>query len=125
MYDYIRQLGKELKEDELIEVLGTVSLLNEQPFCKQWIPLISSVGVQGMLSLCENLGGQDIQIPNIYQVLMVYAALMTLELNKRMPYEEAKQFVVGRLCLDGFDELVNQIRTTQTRIIESADSIND
>lgn len=105
--------------------LGTVSLLNEQPFCKQWIPLISSVGVQGMLSLCENLGGQTVQIPDIYQVLMVYAALMTLELNKRMSYEEAKQFVVGRLCLDGFDELVNQIRTTQARIIESADSVND
>lgn len=120
MYDYIRQLGKELKEDELIEVLGTVALLNEQPFCKEWIPLISAVGVQGMLSLCEHLGGCKIEIPNIYQVLMVYSALMVLELNHRMSYDEAKKLVIGRLYLDGFDELVEKIRVTQTRIIESS-----
>lgn len=116
MYNYIRELGKQLPEDDLVETLGMVAVLNEQPFCKNWTELIGAVGVEGMLCLCETLGGQTITLPTIYQVLMVYAAIMTLELCKTKPYEEAKEQVIGRLCLDGFDELVTKIKSTQTRI---------
>lgn len=120
MHDYIRELGNQLKDDDLIDVFGTAALLNEQPFCKDWVPLIGAVGVQGMLSLSEQLGGRTIQIPDIYQVLMVYAALMVIQLSESRSYEEAKEQVIGRLYLDGFDELVNQIRAAKTRIVESA-----
>lgn len=120
MHDYLRDLGKQLKEDDLIEVLGMVALLNEQPMCKQWIPLIGSVGVGGMLSLSETLGGETITIPNIYQVLVVYSALMVIQLSKTKPYEEAKEQVIGRLCLNGFDELVEKIRTIEARLSESS-----
>lgn len=120
MHDYLRDLGKQLKEDDLIEVLGMVALLNEQPMCKNWIPLIGAVGVSGMLSLSETLGGETITIPNIYQVLVVYSALMVIQLSKTKPYEEAKEQVIGRLCLNGFDELVEKIRTIEARLSESA-----
>lgn len=120
MHDYLRELGKQLKEDDLIAVLGTVALLNEQPFCKDWVPLISALGVEGMLCLSEQLGGHTLQIPDIYQVLMVYAALMVDQLSEEKPYEDAKELVIGRLCLDGFDELVNQIRIAKARILESS-----
>lgn len=119
MHDYLRDLGKQLKEDDLIEVLGMVALLNEQPMCKNWIPLIGAVGVNGMLSLSETLGGETITIPNIYQVLVVYSALMVIQLSKTKPYEEAKEQVIGRLCLNGFDELVEKIRTIEARLSES------
>lgn len=119
MYDYIRELGKQLSEDDLIEVFGMTAILNEQPYCKDWMPLIGAVGVQGMLSLSEQLGGKTIQIPDIYQVLVVYAALMVVKLSESVPYSQAKEQVIGRLYLNGFDELVDKIRAATARLVES------
>lgn len=112
MYDFVRDLGEQLSDDQLIDVLGFVALLNEQPFCKDWVELIASVGVTGMLELSKQFGGRTFQIPSLYQVLMVYAALMVIELEKTDSYELAKKKVVGGLVLDGFDELVEKIRNT-------------
>lgn len=116
MYDYFRELGEQLSEEQLVEVLGKVALLNEQPFCNSWVELIASTGVTGMLKLSKYLGGKTITIPPLYQILMVYAALMVIELNKTVPYQAAKQQVVGGVVLDGFDELVQKIKDTEARL---------
>lgn len=111
MVDYLRELGKSLTEDDLIEVLGDVALLNKQPFCENWVELISSVGVEGMLNLCKYLGGKQFTVPNLYQVLMVYSALIVLQAEKKgYSTEESKNMVIGGLYLEGFDELVEAIR---------------
>lgn len=111
MVDYLRELGKQLTEDDLIEVFGDVALLRNQPFCENWVEIISAVGVEGMLNLCKYLGGKQFTIPPLYQVLMVYSALMVLQAeSKGYSTEEAKQMVIGGLCLEGFDQLVESIR---------------
>ena len=111
MLDYLRELSSRMTDEDLIEVFGDVALLNEQPFCADWVELISSVGVEGMLNLCKYKGGQVIQIPPLYQVLMVYSALLVLQQEKKgYSTEEAKKTVIGGLCLEGFDELVDTIR---------------
>lgn len=120
MYDYIRDLGENLTDEQLIDVFGQVALLNEQPFCQEWIEMIASVGVTGMLKLTKYLGGKSIRIPNFYQVLMVYAALMVIELEKSEPYEIAKQKVIGGLVLNGFDELVQKIKNTAKQLTSDA-----
>ena len=122
MYDYIRDLSRGLTEDQLADVFGTVALLNEQPACKDWIPLIASVGVEGMLSLTQALGGRTVTFPTFYQVIVVYAATMVVELMKSCPRAEAKQQVIGGLVLDGFDELVNKIASSADSLVSTAES---
>lgn len=119
MYDYIRKLGDSITDEQLTAVFGNIALLNEQPFCKDWVPLIAAVGVEGMLGLSHQFGGQSFTVPPFYHVLLVYAALMVIELEKSYSYEEAKNQVIGGLVLDGFDELVDKIRTTSTSLTSS------
>lgn len=117
MYDYIRDFGEHLSDDQLIEVFGKVALLNEQPFCEDWVELISAVGVTGMLKLSKYLGGKTFKVPPLYQVLTVYAALTVIELEKDTSYEVAKKSVLGGLILNGFDELVERIKSTNQQLI--------
>lgn len=121
MYDYLRLIGDGFTDEQLIEVFQNVALLNEQPFCKDWVELIASVGVTGMLKLSQNLGGKTITIPELYQVLMVYSALCVLEIEKECSYEQAKRRIIGDLMLYGFDELVDRLRAVKAGITEVQD----
>lgn len=116
MYDYLRDLGEHLTDDQLIDVFGNIAVLNEQSFCKDWVELITSVGVVGMLKLSKYFGGRTFQVPPLYQVLMIYAALVVIELEKDNSYEHAKDMVLGGLMLDGFDELVEKIKSTTQQL---------
>ena len=117
MYDYIRQLGDHLTDDQLIEVFATIAELNDTAICKDWVELTGAVGVEGMLKLSSLLGGKTFRVPPLYEVLTVYAALMTLEIAKTEPLEIAKQQVIGGLVLHGFDELVQKIADITGRAI--------
>lgn len=121
MYDYFRELGRNLTADELTNVFGIIALLNEQPECRDWLALLSASGVEGFLVLSKYLGGRSFRIPTLYEILLVYAALSTIELEKRVGYEAAKQDILGGLVLDGFDELVNKIKSDVNRVIEESD----
>ena len=96
-------------EDQLIEVFATIAELNDTAICKDWVELIGAVGVEGMLRISNLLGGKTFRVPTLYEVLTVYAALMTLEIARTEPLEIAKQQVIGGLVLHGFDELVQKI----------------
>lgn len=118
MYDYFRDLGRNLTDDELSEVFGTIALLNEQDECKDWMALLGSVGVENFLALAKYMGGKSFRIPTLYELLIVYAALAVIALEPKMGYTAAKTEIIGGLVLDGFDELVRKIRNDTNRITE-------
>lgn len=116
MFDYIGRLGEQLTTNTLIEVFGDVCLLNDTPFCRNWVPLINAVGVSGMLSLCKDLGGEEFKLPALYEVLVVYAALMVIEQERSgMDTSLAIQTVTGGIYIEGFNELLQRLRKLTDR----------
>ena len=112
MYDYIRELATGLTDDELIDIFEQVLIMQDTPLCEGWEELIASCGVEGFLNLCKLMGGKTFTLPTLYHVLMVLAAMMVNQKLGEFSLEEAKLQVIGRLQLDGFDELVNKIHNT-------------
>ena len=115
-YDYIKDLSGGLTEEHLAEVFGMIALLNEQPICKDWMPLIAAVGVEGMLNLSKTFDGRTFTLPSFYQTIVVYAALLTASAMKDCSKEEAKKKVIGGLMLSGFDELVDKVIELTSRL---------
>lgn len=111
MYDYFRDLGRDLTSEQLIEVFTDIAVLNNTPFCKDWVELLSVLGPQNFLHLTQVLGGRTFTLPPLYQVLMVIAALMVIEKAKTVGYDAAKKEVIGGLVLDGFDELASRLQS--------------
>lgn len=122
MYDYFRDLGEFLNSEQLVDVFSTIALLDEQSVCKDWVELLSSVGVEHFLQLTKSLGGREFRIPTFYEVLLVYSALIVIQLETDIGYEAAKQKVMGGLVLNGFDELVAHIKELTDRLTPSDDT---
>lgn len=120
MYDYIKDLSGGLTEEHLAEVFGMIALLNEQPVCKDWVPLIAAVGVEGMLNLSKTFDGRSFTLPPFYQTIVVYAALLTVSAMQDCSKEEAKKKVIGGLILSGFDELVDKVAELTSRFTGDA-----
>jgi len=116
MHDYIERLREHLGPDDLISVFATIEELNGTPICKNWVDLISAVGVEGMLILCQRLGDRQFRIPTLYEVLVVYAALMTIQkVQSGYSYSEAKELVLGGIFIEGFDVLTDKLRMVKDR----------
>lgn len=115
MYDYIRELSSGLTDEELIDIFEQVLILQDTPLCEDWEQLIACCGVEGFLNLCKVMGGKTFKLPTLYHVLMVLAAIMVNQKMDEFTLDEAKSQVIGRLQLDGFDELVNKIHNTTER----------
>lgn len=115
MYDYIRELAAGLTDEQLIDLFEQVLIMQDTPLCEGWEELIACCGVEGFLNLCKLMGGKTFTLPTLYHVLMVLAAMMVSQKMDEFSLEEAKLQVIGRLQLDGFDELVNKIHNTTER----------
>lgn len=116
MHDYLERLREHLSANDLVEVFAAIEELNTSPFCEHWTELITAFGVTGMLTLCHGLGGKTVRIPPLYEVLMVYAALMVIQLEKTgHSFSDAKEMVIGGIYLEGFEQLVDRLRLATER----------
>jgi hypothetical protein len=108
MYQYFNQFTKDWKPDNLIEVLarlpeyGTVG--------ETWKKLIAAVGVEGFVHLAINFPNQEVRIPSIYEILIMFAAQEIVVEMKSKSREEAFKAVLGELQLKEVEDIVERLQ---------------
>jgi hypothetical protein len=110
MYQYFDQFTKDWRPENLIEVLARLPEYGKVG--ETWKNLIAAVGVEGFVHLAINFPNQEVKIPSIYEILIMFAAQEIVVEMKSKSREEAFNAVLGELKIKEVEEIVDRLQAT-------------